>query len=142
MKSMPDVSLVLMPFAAVERPSLALGLLKSCLRDAGIDAQVEYANLDFVEFTSLELSEWVTKRGPEFLLGEWVFAGAAFSDEDFEVEKFFGTQPNDVGMEKFSKLRERFRSSSMKWPNVYWRRAPALWAAVRSFSSIAPAWRY
>lgn len=107
MKSMPDVSLVLMPFAAVERPSLALGLLKSCLRDAGIDAQVEYANLDFVEFTSLELSEWVTKRGPEFLLGEWVFAGAAFSDEDFEVEKFFCTQPDDVGMEKFSKLRER-----------------------------------
>ena len=107
MKCMPDVSLVLMPFAAVERPSLALGLLKSCLRDAGIDAQVEYANLDFVEFTSLEVSEWVIKQGPQFLLGEWVFAGAAFPEHDFEVDKFFSTQPNKVGMKKISELRER-----------------------------------
>ena len=36
-----NVALVVMPFAAVTRPSLAVGLLQANLRRAGLDAVVE-----------------------------------------------------------------------------------------------------
>ena len=41
------IALVLMPFCDVERPSLALGLLKAALANNGFAAQVVYANLRF-----------------------------------------------------------------------------------------------
>lgn len=104
---MTDVTLVLMPFAALERPSLALGLLKSCLIRSGISARVEYANLDFAEFSSLDLSQTIIQRSPEFLLGEWVFAGAVFPRHSFDFEQFFDTQPHKKDREKFTALRER-----------------------------------
>src|SRR5690606_33919821 len=44
-----DVALVLMPWAEVRRPSIALGLLKAALRRAGLRAAVDYANLRFAE---------------------------------------------------------------------------------------------
>ncbi len=104
---MSDVVLVLMPFAALERPSLALGLLKSCLRKAGVPARVEYANLDFAEFCSLDLAQLIIHRSPEFLLGEWVFASAAFPEDQRELEPFFDTQPHKGDMEKLIALRRR-----------------------------------
>jgi hypothetical protein len=44
-----DVYLVAMPYAALERPSLALGLLKASLINHGISAKVCYANFAFAE---------------------------------------------------------------------------------------------
>lgn len=104
---MADVTLVLMPFAALERPSLALGLLKSCLARAGISARVEYANLDFAEFSTLDLSQTIINRSPEFLLGEWVFAGAAFPENQPDLAAFFETQPHKGDMDSLLQLRQR-----------------------------------
>jgi magnesium-protoporphyrin IX monomethyl ester (oxidative) cyclase len=72
------ITLVLMPFSDIERPSLALGLLKAALARDGLSVDVIYANLLFarrvgIHASSLPLRIWATS-----LIGEWVFAGAAF----------------------------------------------------------------
>jgi magnesium-protoporphyrin IX monomethyl ester (oxidative) cyclase len=74
------ITLVLMPFSDIERPSLALGLLKAALKKHGVPVDVLYANLMFarrmgIHATSLPLRLW-----PTSLIGEWVFAGASFPD--------------------------------------------------------------
>jgi len=70
--------LVQMPYADLERPSLALGLLHSSLKEAGLWSEVVYANLRFAERVGLEALQMI-RRIPEHLLaGEWTFAQAAF----------------------------------------------------------------
>ena len=73
----PKVCLVNMPFSAIMRPSIGLSLLQSALRGAGIDTRVLYANLCFAESVGAGVHELICELGPEKLLGEWVFAGAA-----------------------------------------------------------------
>lgn len=70
-----DVCLVLMPYADISRPSLALGILKACLKESGIRCAVEHANLQFAEQLG-----WGMPDLPylERLLGEWLFSSAAF----------------------------------------------------------------
>lgn len=69
----PLVRFVYLPFGAIERPSLALGLLAAQLRRAGVASDVVYANLDFAaEVGAAEYGFW------EETLGELAFARAAF----------------------------------------------------------------
>jgi ribosomal peptide maturation radical SAM protein 1 len=69
------VVLVLMPYGDLARPSLAMGLLKSCLMRAGIGCAVEYASVRFTEKVGIDMPEapYLAR-----MMGEWVFAGAAF----------------------------------------------------------------
>ncbi len=69
-----------MPYAAVERPSLAAGLLKASLMRGGISARVCYANLAFAETIGLPKYFFLSNNLPKYLMGEWTFAGAAFPD--------------------------------------------------------------
>ena len=73
------VVLVLMPYADIARPSIALGTLKACLGQAGIGCAVEYANLRFVEKLGLDMPDapYLAR-----LLGEWTFSAAAFPDRN------------------------------------------------------------
>lgn len=72
---MSEVCLVCMPFAALERPSLGLGLLQALLEEAGISCRSLYPNL-----------EWARRLRPdryslwEDTLGDLVFSWAAFPD--------------------------------------------------------------
>lgn len=77
---MPDISLVNMPYCAVERPSLALGLLQAVLRRDGIDARSVYANLTFAEMIGVRAYSRVNASRNEDGLGEWTFAHIAFPD--------------------------------------------------------------
>ena len=76
---MVDVSLVFMPYGPVERPSLALGLLKQALVDDGVSCEVLYPNFRFADRIGLvpysELA-WVREEN----IGEWTFSAAAFPD--------------------------------------------------------------
>ena len=74
------IALVLMPFCDVERPSLALGLLKAALTTSGFDAQVVYANLRFARQVGVHASSLPLRLWAPALVGEWIFAGAAFPD--------------------------------------------------------------
>jgi ribosomal peptide maturation radical SAM protein 1 len=69
-----------MPYAAITRPSLALGVLKASLAGSGIGCAVEYANLAFAERIGLDALRLISISRIENLVGEWTFAGAAFPD--------------------------------------------------------------
>lgn len=76
-----DVCLVSMPYAALQRPNIALGLLKRILADGGLRASVAYANLWFAEIVGIRPYHLCANQAPtELLIGEWTFAGAAFGD--------------------------------------------------------------
>lgn len=75
---MSDVVFLQMPFAGLERPSLALGLLTASLRKAGISVESIYANITFAEKIGLLAFVLVRSSAPGALLGEWIFAETAF----------------------------------------------------------------
>jgi magnesium-protoporphyrin IX monomethyl ester (oxidative) cyclase len=72
------VVLVLMPYADIARPSIALSTLKACLTEAGIGCAVDYANMRFTERLGVGMPEapYLAR-----LLGEWTFSAAAFPDQ-------------------------------------------------------------
>ena len=72
------VTLVCMPYVSIKRPSLALGLLKACLNQAGIPAMVEYGNLEFVQRVGLDRYSVGNVGSAIHLLGEWTFSGVVF----------------------------------------------------------------
>jgi ribosomal peptide maturation radical SAM protein 1 len=72
-----EVCLVSMPFAAIERPSIALGTLQAILERGGIRTRSEYANIGFAERVgALRFSFW------ESALGDLLFSRAAFPGFD------------------------------------------------------------
>ncbi|HXH38237.1 MAG TPA: RiPP maturation radical SAM C-methyltransferase [Thermoanaerobaculia bacterium] len=75
-----DVCLVSMPYAAVERPSIALGLLTAELRGAGISVETRYACLDFAARIGMHAYDGVLNSRTTLLIGEWTFAAAAFPE--------------------------------------------------------------
>ena len=73
-----DICLVTMPFASVERPSMALGMLKGALAETGLETACLYPNLKFAELIGVENYCAYDFIKPEDLAGEWTFAGALF----------------------------------------------------------------
>ena len=86
---MPEVCLVQMPYAAVERPSLALGILKASLTRVGIESTTLYPNLQFAEEIGMEVYLGVNSIPFNWLLGEWTFARAAFPEFTPEYSGYF-----------------------------------------------------
>ena len=74
------VVLVNMPVSGIERPSIALGLIKTILTDAGIGTSVSYANLWFVEHFGLSVAQTLITCRPEDAVVDWLFGAAAFPD--------------------------------------------------------------
>jgi ribosomal peptide maturation radical SAM protein 1 len=85
---MHDVVLVLMPYAAVERPSVAIGTLHACLLQAGISTRVMHATLRFADEIGLAAYESINSAAISNRIGEWTFAGAAFPDADLDPEGY------------------------------------------------------
>jgi ribosomal peptide maturation radical SAM protein 1 len=75
-----DVILVCMPFAEVQRPSIALGLLRATLADTNIRSEVVYGNFGFAETIGLVSYQAMQSTPTDHLLGEWCFAGGLFPD--------------------------------------------------------------
>lgn len=76
-----EVCLVSMPYAAIQRPSLALSLLKQILEDAGLKTLVLYPNLWFAEMVGLGLYHLCSSQlSTSLLAGEWTFSAAAFPE--------------------------------------------------------------
>lgn len=75
-----SICLVHMPYAAVERPSIGLGILQSALTSAGLTSEVVYANLRFAERVGLSRYKTVEFTPTDVFVGEWTFAGAAFPE--------------------------------------------------------------
>ena len=79
--SNPRVLLLSMPFAALERPSLGLGLLKPLLERAGVACDIRYLAFDFAEFVGLEDYLWVYGGLPyTAFAGDWTFTRSLYGD--------------------------------------------------------------
>lgn len=72
-----DVALVQMPFAEVQRPSIALGLLRAAL-GPDIESEVIYGNLRLAETIGLAAYQAMQSAPTDHLLGEWCFASCLF----------------------------------------------------------------
>jgi ribosomal peptide maturation radical SAM protein 1 len=90
---LPPVVLINTPFAAVNRPSLGLGILQAVLKRHRIASRVLYVNLLMAERCGLDLYEQIARgalSGPPDLFGEWLFSPWLFSDhpsqEDMDVQ--------------------------------------------------------
>ena len=76
---MADVCLVNVPYGALERPSLALSVLKPALQQVGISCDLVYSTFRFAEMIgTVPYADMVWVRGE--MIGEWTFSGAAFPD--------------------------------------------------------------
>jgi magnesium-protoporphyrin IX monomethyl ester (oxidative) cyclase len=75
------VVLVAMPYASVERPSLALGTLAAVLDRAGISVRVIHGNLMFAERIGRIGYESINNTDITLQMGEWTFSQAAFRTE-------------------------------------------------------------
>src|SRR5688572_4334420 len=84
MKASTAVALVNMPFAAPERPSIGLGILKSLLLDAGFSASYMDFNLEYLDYIARSAFEYVAYgiSDPYDLAGEWVFSGEVSNVDD------------------------------------------------------------
>jgi len=96
---MNRVLLINMPFAAVESPSLALGLLKSKLVSEGIPCDVEYLNIRFAEMIGMENYNFIV-MAPAYFAGERVFAHALFGNNIPDDSQYYAfiknTSPPDT----------------------------------------------
>jgi ribosomal peptide maturation radical SAM protein 1 len=93
-----DIVLVSMPMADVERPSIALGLLKAILTRDGIEAKVLYGNVRFLDYFGPSAYRLSRVASPEEALVDWLFAPVAFPEhvappEDY-LEKLMARNPH------------------------------------------------
>lgn len=100
-----QVCLVNMPYAAIERPSISLGVIKAGLKQAGFNTRVHYANIDFAELIGLDAYYWMSNSGDYTdLFGEWTFAGALFQNSRFDHERYFREHLDETFTEGTFKL--------------------------------------
>jgi ribosomal peptide maturation radical SAM protein 1 len=83
-----DVVLVSMPFAEVQRPSIALGLLRASLANTKIQSEVIYGNFGLAETIGLVAYQAMQSVPTDHLLGEWCFAGRLFPDSADNDEEY------------------------------------------------------
>lgn len=91
--------LINMPFASTLEPSLALGVMKSQLAEAGIAGRVFDLNFDFGRRIGFGAYETIAHfRGVRTQVGEWLFAGEAWK-EPFgpPEEEFLRMCSNELG---------------------------------------------
>ena len=110
---MSDVVLVQMPYASVQRPSIALGLLKRYLVDAGITTTVLYSNIAWAEEVGLDMYRLSDGTLTPHLVGEWTFAGAAFPGFEPDHDAFFRLIRDNATMPYFLKIRALHPGATM-----------------------------
>jgi ribosomal peptide maturation radical SAM protein 1 len=74
-----DIALVYMPWGSVSKPSIALGILKQCAKNAGFTADVLYLNLKFAGMVGFEMYEHINGRSA--IYPEWFFSALLFGHD-------------------------------------------------------------
>src|SRR5882724_8398744 len=74
-----DIALVYMPWGSVSKPSIALGILKQCAKNAWFTADVLYLNLKFADMVGFEMYEHINGRSA--IYPEWFFSALLFGHD-------------------------------------------------------------
>jgi ribosomal peptide maturation radical SAM protein 1 len=112
-----DICLLSMPFPVLNQPSMALGLLKPALREAGLSVKTLYPCLWFAEEVGLDAYVAICDSKQEFLVGEWIFAEAAFPDFHPDLDTYLErvlSAPVSRGLLKKSRFSGDPRSALME----------------------------
>lgn len=106
------VLLVNAPWAELERPSLALGILKNCVEQTvpGAAVDVLNLNLDYVDWITRRVS--VELRDYNFIAldgyfqgyGDWVFSSALYDDPHWRVEEFLALHADSFSESKLAMI--------------------------------------
>ncbi len=107
---MVDVCLVLMPYAGIERPSIALGLLKASLIQKDIAAIALYPNIWFAEEIGLYKYAAIAESPSQDLMGEWTFSGVAFPEFQTDNSEYLNkivSEQNPIKPQKLQWVRDR-----------------------------------
>ena len=83
-----DICLVCMPYAELQRPSPAMGILHAILERGGVTTESVYANLIFAEQLSPEQWTTVMHTRTQDGLADWSFAHIAFPDYQPDVDDY------------------------------------------------------
>jgi ribosomal peptide maturation radical SAM protein 1 len=113
MDATADVVLISMPFAEVQRPSIALGLLHAALSDTGIRSEVVYGNFGFAEILGLVNYQAMQSAPTDHLLGEWCFATGIFPAVAAQDEEYLNLVL-EVRSQNFPASLEQ-RKDLMRW---------------------------
>jgi len=119
-----DVLFAVLPFADLDTPAIGVSLLKAEIARLGYTSQVRYFALDFAEFLGTDIYGVLSARGredtvyqvapTETLVGEWVFARAAFGarapGERAYVSRFLSSDPDARSV--ISKIRAARRCAA------------------------------
>jgi len=90
-----EVCLVMPPVAFGCMPSLALGILKACLKREGISCRVDYANMAFTHALGIPAFAGIYHGSLHGFLGEYIFNEAAGLRNPYAVEDFVRYQLGD-----------------------------------------------
>lgn len=131
---MTDICLVSMPYASLNGPSIALGLLKATLEQAQIQTTVLYPNIWFAEEIGLDVYIALFEGKNEELINEWTFSKAAFPGFEAD-ESIYPCQPLATKDMLYSRLNvenknleQKFREIRDKTPNFVERVAESILA--------------
>lgn len=107
-----EICLVTMPYGAIERPSIALGLLSEYAKQEGLNTKKLHFNLKFAKLIGLNLYQWLSDDvDVADQIGEWTFSKSAFGDFPSDSEAFL-----DLALEKYthSELEAYFLNETIK----------------------------
>lgn len=105
-----SIALVNMPWARNDAPSIQCGLLQAMLQEHGYKARSVYLNLELSRIVGPRFYDAVTEAPSErvHLLGEWLFAPAAFGVTDDE----------DTYLREFPEIEHTCSSAGMSWQDI------------------------
>jgi ribosomal peptide maturation radical SAM protein 1 len=116
-----DLRFVVTPFLPEHQPALGVSSLKAVLSRSGIRSDILYFNLDYAERIGTGLNRWITETSPHLLIGESVFAGALWGDDEglsheyearlLEGDRIARRSVSETLPEMLPKLRELRRGS-------------------------------
>lgn len=107
----PLVALVCMPWGSIQKPSLAMAILKGCIKKAGFQPELHFLNLSFAKLVGLRLYEQISDNS--YIHPEWFFSQALFGPGGLnELNNGWAELPNTpAGQQMHKKLRELVENS-------------------------------
>lgn len=110
------IVLVHMPWAPIDIPSLALGILRTASERAGHDVQVRFANLDLVDWLAARTSfdhpayQYYSDESYFVGAGDWIFSSALYRPDPDRADRFAGLMTGEgATAEQVARTLELYR---------------------------------
>jgi len=120
-----DICLIQMPYSAIYMPSLALGILKSCLTRDGFSCRVFYGDMMFADILGYENYQKFLDKRIIYQFGEASFAPAAWGREEGNTD----SDRQEVNREYLEKVIEPLEGDTAEYEEVL----KAVWKVIPDY---------